>query len=162
MTVGFPASFWPNLLAAAIVAVATSPSLHAADAAKQVLLTAQVGPASSLRVSPEPVVFTLLPGQERATAAIEYLALVRTARDAEVLLILEPVEGIECAGGAADVEAALSFDSGGGPRGLLPGAPTLAARWMGSGSRSGQITLTLRAALAGVCVVPLRLQLVLP
>lgn len=151
-----------SVLAALVVALAISPLLNAADVTKQVLLTAHVGAASSLRVSAEQVVFTVLPGQESAIGTIEYLALVRTGRDAEVVLVLESVAGIEFAGGAADVETEVSFDCGGGPRGLAPGAPTLAARWVGSGSRSGQIALTLRAPVAGTYVVPLRLQLVAP
>jgi hypothetical protein len=129
---------------------------------KRVLVSAAVGATSVLRVSAEHAVFTLLPGQQAATATVDYSAFARTENGAQVVLLIEPLAAAEEPGGAADVETALSFQREGALSGLVPGTPTVAGRWTGSGSRHGRIALTLRAEIPGTYVVPVRLSLVTP
>jgi hypothetical protein len=136
--------------------------LDASDAVQQVTVSASLQSRTSLRVSSETLVFTVSPDGDSGTATLDYVASTRTRGDAEVVLAIEPVRGVVGPGGSADVETSMAFatDSGGGALGAP--WPSSAARWIGSGSRAGRITFTLRAAAAGTYVVPVRLVLSTP
>ena len=124
-----------------------------------------VAPRTSLKVSSQVLQFDVAQAGDRATAAIEFTAGARMATGADVVLSVEPVHGLDGPGGAADVEAALSF-AGDGP-GLLTG-PLLAqtaaivGRWQGSGLREGRVVFTLRASASGVYTLPIRFVLSTP
>ena len=77
------------------------------------------------------------------------------------MLTVEPVRQLEGPGGAVEV----SFSGEG--EGTLDGAlsertPTVVGRWTGSGSRSGRVAFSLRAAAPGDYDVPLRFVLTAP
>lgn len=151
---------------------AASPPLHADQAVRQLTVTAKVQSRTSLRVSANTLVMTIVPESSARTHAashhawstigtIEYEAAARTRQDGEVLLAVEcgPIHG---PGGASDVETELSLDAGEGGLVAPPGVPIVAARWIGSGARRGTISFTLRAPLPGTYRVPVTLVLTTP
>lgn len=137
-------------------------SAMAADAVQHVTLSARFDSRTSLDVSTSTLVFTVPEDGGMATTTIEYAAAARTRRDAEVVLTVERVNGIEGPGGAADAETHLVLASDVTPAVPVESSSAAAARWTGSGLRHGRLTFTLRAAAAGTYVVPLRLVLSAP
>ena len=136
--------------------------LAASDAVQQVTVSATLQSRTSLRVSTGTLVFEVAPDADSATAVLDYVASTRTRGDAEVVLAIEPLRGVEGPGGSADVETSMAFVTDSGTVALDAQGPSTAARWTGSGSRSGRITFTLRAAVSGTYVVPVRLVLTTP
>ncbi|HSL24372.1 MAG TPA: hypothetical protein VK886_22750 [Vicinamibacterales bacterium] len=150
---------------------AASPQLHADQAVRQLLVRADVQTRTSLRVSADTLVMTIVPDSpdrsgtrrhsRKTISTIEYVASARTRSDGEVLLAVEcgPVHG---PGGASDVGTELSI--AGGDQGEIDalGGPAVAARWIGSGVRRGTIRFMLRAPLPGRYAVPVRLVLTAP
>jgi hypothetical protein len=102
----------------------------------------------------------------RATVVtIDFTARARTHASGEVILTVEPQRALEGPGGAADLDAEVSFNTeGDGTRlGTLAGrAPSIVGRWTGSGERGGRISFSLRAAARGDYSVPLRFVLTAP
>jgi hypothetical protein len=95
---------------------------------------------------------------------LDFTARARTDASSEVVLTVELVRAVEGPGGAADVDAALSFNGEGeGTRaGSLSGVPSIAGRWTGSGAHTGQLSFTLRTGARGHYTVPLRFVLTAP
>ena len=96
---------------------------------------------------------------------MEFTAGARMASGSAVVLTVEPWQGLDGPGGAADVETALSFVGEGD--GMLAGSvamaqSTIVGRWQGSGRREGRVIFRLRANAAGSYVQSLRVTLVRP
>jgi hypothetical protein len=143
-----------------------SAALFAADTATAaVIVNAQFSSRTSLKVSTEILQFDVATPDQPATAAVEFSAGARTPAGAEVVLSVERVRGVEGPGGAADVDASLTFS--GESDGTLGGAvatggPTVAGRWIGSGIRNGRLVFELRASASGRYTVPMRFVLSAP
>lgn len=128
-------------------------------------LSAQFHTRTSLRVSSSLLQFEVADAGVPAVAAVEFVAAARTRRDGEVILTVQPERWLEGPGGAADVEASVTF--GGDEPGLvvgelLPATPAIAGRWVGSGRRTGRLVFALRAAAGGTYTLPVRLVLTTP
>ena len=103
--------------------------------------------------------------QAPSVVTIDFTARARTHVAGEVVLTVEAVRQLEGPGGAADVEADVSFSGAGeGTRAgvVLPSAPSVVGRWTGSGSHIGRVEFSLRAAAPGHYRLPLRFVLTAP
>ncbi|OFW07272.1 MAG: hypothetical protein A3H96_17275 [Acidobacteria bacterium RIFCSPLOWO2_02_FULL_67_36] len=150
-----------------LVAVLGLPrTAHASDTANStVVVTAQFSTRTSLKVSTELLRFDVADPAQAGTAVVDFSAAARTPSGADVVLSVEPLRGIEGPGGAADVDAALSFSGEGA--GTLAGAidvsrPSVAGRWSGSGMRTGRLVFALHATAAGSYTLPVRFVLSVP
>ena len=152
------------LLGVATFAVAAP--ARATDATTAVVVvSAQFGSRTSLRVSTELLQFDVMAPGQPATAAVTFSAAARTRSGGDVVLSMEPARAIDGPGGAADVESSLSFvgEGDGTAGGAVAGAtPTVAARWSGSGLRTGRLVFSLRSRAAGTYSVPMRFVLSTP
>jgi hypothetical protein len=161
-------------LAATLIAGAGA-ALGAAvsGAAQDVAVTrfqATVRASTQLRVSEH--VLVIAPrqtgdGGPLNAGAIEFLAAARTASDGEVILTVEPLEPIaSLSGGAGGTETTIAFEgTGDGARSgaLRDEAPQTAARWVGSGRRTGRLTFTVRGPVSPHgATLPLRFLLTAP
>lgn len=119
---------------------------------------------TSLTVSSSVLEFEHVDPQSPSTVTIDFTARARTQAGGQVVMTVESVRAIEGPGGAADVDASLSFSGEG--EGALSGAvstgPSIAARWIGSGARDGRLSFVLRAPAPGRYTVPLRFVLTAP
>lgn len=136
-----------------------------ADITSTLTMVAQVHARSALRVSTRLLRFDVVDPDAPAIAVLEFTAASRTRSDGEVVLTIEPERWVEGPGGAADVDAAVTF-TGDGPGtvsgALAPSTPTIAGRWIGSGQRAGRLAFTLRASAQGMYVLPVRVSLSAP
>ncbi len=120
---------------------------------------------TSLHVSADLLEFDVASPGRPATAAIEFSAGARTRPDAEVVLSVEPLRGMDGPGGAADVESPVSFagEGGGTMSGTLASSgAAVAGRWIGSGLRRGRLVFALRSGAAGTYTLPVRFVLSAP
>jgi hypothetical protein len=136
--------------------------VHASEAVGHVRLSAHVQSRTSLRVSSPVLSFVVGGDGETGSASIDYVAAARTPPDGEVVLSVEPLRRADGPGGAADAETDFSLNVPGHGRHRISTDPVAAARWVGSGSRAGRLTFTLRADAAGTYVLPVRLVLSAP
>ena len=148
-------------------ATAFAPARAAASdtATAVVVVSAQFGSRTSLRVSTQLLQFDVASPGQSATAAVDFSAGARTQSGGEVVLAVEPVRAVEGPGGAADVESSLSFaGEGDGTSAGTVGSitPTVAGRWSGSGLRPGRLVFSLRAGARGTYTVPVRFVLSTP
>jgi hypothetical protein len=154
------------LASAALVSTATVAPLRAAETATStVAVNVQVASRTSLKVSSDILQFDVPQPGVPATAAIDFSAGARIAAAAHIVLTVEPLRGLDGPGGAADVEASITFDGDGD--GLLRGtldaeAPAIAGRWQGSGLHQGRLLFTIRANAAGTYTLPVRFVLSTP
>jgi hypothetical protein len=150
---------------AGLLAALPGPAAAESQAVATVTVTAQFHSRTSLRVSAHVLHFDVIDPAQPAMVGIDFEAGARTLAGSDVVLSVEPARALDGPGGAADVEASLSFQGSGD--GVLAGAldaraPTVAGRWRGSGLRSGRLTFSLRAAAAGSYTVPVRFVLSTP
>lgn len=158
-----------SLFPAAVLTVAAlaAPSFAAASdtATGVVVVSANFGSRTSLKVSTELLQFDVTAPGQPASVAVTFSAGARTPAGADVVLSVEASRAIDGPGGAADVETALSFSGEGD--GTLGGpvhghTSTVAGRWTGSGRRTGRLVFTLRAGAMGVYSVPVHFVLSTP
>jgi hypothetical protein len=128
-------------------------------------VTVTVAARTSLRVSSDRLEFAMPRDNGQATAAVDFVAGARLPAGSALVLSVEPLSGLEGPGGAADVDAAVTFEGEGD--GTAHGAlvntrPSVAGRWQGSGRRTGRLLFTLHAAAAGVYTLPVRFVLSTP
>jgi len=151
-----------------IVAVALvlwpSASQAADSATRSVMVVARFDSRVSLKVSTEILRFDVAEADGAATTTVDFSAAARTTSGAEVVLAIEPLRTIGGPGGPVDVEPPVTFSGEG--EGTLAGsivsdAITPAARWSGSGLRSGRILFTLRGA-PGIYTLAVRFVLSAP
>ena len=152
-------------LSLAILEAAVAPVWAGASASASVQVRVEVHARTVLRVSTYQLRFDVPADAASATAELKFSAAARTRRDGEVMLTVEPERWIEGPGGAADLDALVTFDGDGegvsGGR-LEPSAPSVAGRWLGSGKRDGRLRFTLQARAAGTYHLPVRLVLTAP
>ena len=156
-----------SFVAGAVALLATTmPAAAAAESAStNVAVTAQVSARTSLRVSAQTLLFTVADGADHAVASVDFSAGARTRIGGDVVLTVEAMRATEGPGGAADVESTLSFsgEGQGTTIGALPvNGAAVAARWSGSGLRTGRVTFALRCSTPGTYTVPLRFVLSVP
>jgi len=156
---------------AALVCAAAGAAAGASDQAMAVtLFSATIRTYTSLRLSDQ--VLTIAPrlaGDEGPLQAgsIEFRAAARTSTDGEVILTVEPIAPLaSVTGGAADEATTIAFEgSGDGAQNgvLADGRPEMAARWMGSGLRTGRLAFTVHGPVAPQgATLPLRFVLSAP
>jgi hypothetical protein len=153
------------LLVLCLFAPAAGPLSADQSAQRTLLARVEFQPRTSLTVSSSVLQFQQNDPDTTAVVTVDFTARARTGHAGEVVLTVESAHGIEGPGGASDIEAVVSFaGEGGGTRaGVLgTGGPSVAGRWVGSGSRDGRIAFTLRASAPGTYTVPLRFVLSAP
>ena len=139
-------------------------SAHAAEATASIQVQARMSSRTALTVSTQSLHFTVAHPAEAATASVDFSAAARTHAGADVVLSIEIPRAIED-GEKQVAEARLTFAGEGvGTRdgAIATAAPSVAARWIGSGRRSGRLVFTLRARAAGAYTVPVRFMLAAP
>jgi hypothetical protein len=130
---------------------------------------ATVGASTSLRLSSSTLrVEARQPGDTGPTmvGSVEYLASARTHTGGDVVLTVEAQRGLEgIVGGPSNDAVAIEFAGSGlgAANGVLHSVPEIAARWQGSGRRTGRLTFTMRGQgpLSGA-IIPLRFVLSTP
>ena len=152
-------------LVAAVMSAAAGSAAAADAATATVVVSVHFSTRTSLRVSSDVLKFDVAAPENAATATIDFSAAARTHTSAQVLLSVEQMRGADGPGGASDIESALTFAGEG--NGTVGGAvsalaPTVAARWTGSGVRDGRLVFALRAGASGRYAVPLRFVLSAP
>jgi hypothetical protein len=149
-----------------VLAALAAPSVVAAERSidtKSIAVSATVGTRTSLTVSSHVLHFDATsPGE--CVEFVDFVAAARTRAGGEVLLTVEPLSGGEALDGRGAVTS-VSFAGEG--EGALAGAmtamaPSVAARWHGSGRRTGRVTFSLRAAVPGRYTFALRFVLTAP
>ena len=111
----------------------------AETATSTVTVSAEFTTVTSLKVSSQSLQFVQSGPDQPAVAVVEYSAGARTRQGGEVLLIVEPPAS-SASGDAAD-PVSFSGEGVGAIHGVLSlDAPTLVARWSGSGLRKGRLT----------------------
>lgn len=131
---------------------------------------ATIRTSTSLRMSDQRLVITPRQTDDDGpltAGSIEFRAAARTSSDGEVLLTVEPLAPIaSLAGGAGDSATTIAFlgDGDGAQSGSLSDAhPETAARWVGSGVRTGRLTFTVRGPVSPQgATLPLRFLLTAP
>ena len=118
-----------------------------------------------MKVSARSLEFRIEPGSSEAVAVVEFTAAARAVPGADVLMTVAADGGLTGPGGAADVDAEVTFSGDGS--GTLTGAVTLAettttARWSGGGVRNGRLVFTLRASTPGIYTLPVRFAVSTP
>lgn len=159
-------------LVAALVAATLCGSLGASDQSMAITrFQATIRTSTSLRVSNHLLVIEPRQGAGEAplmAGAIEFRAAARTASDGEVILTVESLAPMSSltGGGAGDSATTIAFEgSGDGAQsGALSHArPETAARWVGSGLRTGRLTFTVRGPVSPHgATLPLRFLLAAP
>ena len=149
----------------ALSALVAVPAAAADNASSTVSVHVTVASRTSLRVSNDLLHFAIDRDRGTATASVDFVAGARLPGGSDLVLSVEPLTAIDGPGGAADAETEISFEgegdavSGGT---LAAVGPTMAARWQGSGRRSGRLVFTLHASAAGVYDLPVRFVLSTP
>ncbi len=149
------------VLATAVFTLAGAHPFASSDiATRTVTAHAQIAARSSLIVSRQVLLFSVQRAGPPAVATVDFIAGVRTHAGAEVVLTVEaaPVEGL-----APESRITFSGDGHAGVNGgtLAPYA-AVAARWVGSGRRTGRIAFALHTPAAGTYMVPVRFVLSAP
>jgi len=146
------------------VFIAASASL-VADTTARLTIGATVSGRTRLSVSTRVLDFQLSPSESQATTAVAFVAAARTTSGGEVILTVEQERSLVGPGGAADVDATVTFegDTEGTLEGQLqPHTPSVVGRWIGSGRRDGQLLFTLQASAPGEYRLPVRFVLSTP
>jgi hypothetical protein len=149
-----------NGLLAVFVVFVSAESVRAqhALASTSVLATATFAPRPTLTVSAHVLQFRIEPGSTHADAVVDFSAAMRARPGDDVVLTVRAAKAIDGPGGAADIDAVISFaGAGDGVRSGTVDAnrAAVAARWPGGGKRGGRLVFTLRASAPGVYSVPL-------
>ena len=148
------------------MAIASAATAQASDTKTAVVQAhATIGTRTSLTVSSEQLQFVVTEPDQASVATIDFVAGARTQPGGEVVLTIETARGLEGPGGAADVDASITFAAEG--EGTLAGTmtaatPVVAGRWTGSGRRSGRLSFSLRASAPGAYTMPVRFILSAP
>lgn len=142
-----------------------TPASAEQTATQRVQARVQFESRTSLTVSSSVLQFNHAGPESPSVVTVDFTARARTHAGGEVVLTVEALRAIEGPGGSADVETDVSFTGEGQGTlagALSDGAASVVGRWAGSGSRSGRLEFSLRAAAAGSYNVPLRFVLTAP
>ena len=158
-----------RVLAASFVVLLSLPApaagAESASSGTSVRVAADFASRTSLKVSTQTLQFVAGQPGDESIVVVEFTAAARTRTGGDVVLTVESERMPAGPGGAADVEAAVSFsgDGAGTHAGLLRTASaSVAGRWQGSGIRSGRLKFALHAPAAGTYTVPVRFVLSTP
>ena len=151
-----------GLLAMAVLSLGSAALFAAADTATHtVTAVAQVAGRSSLVVSNQVLRFSVQRPAEPAVATVDFVAAVRTQAGAEVVMTVEADTAQVRL--TADTRLTFSDDSDATVNGALTMLdPAVAARWIGSGRRTGRIAFALHGAATGTYTIPVRFVLSVP
>ena len=152
------------IVALAVLALQPAAAVAGDSASASVVVTAHFSSRTSLKVSTQLLRFDVARPDQAAIAAVDFSAAARTPLDAEVVLSVAPLCGVEGPDGAAAVDTSLTFaGEGDGTLGgnVSTAVPVVAGRWVGSGVRNGRLVFSLRAA-PGTYTVPVRFVLSAP
>ena len=156
----------PGLLAVSMALVfPAAAAAQRAMASTTVTARATFAPRPTLTLSSHALEFRIEPGTMRAEAIVDFTAAMRAAPDAEIVLTMEVAGAVLRPGGAADVDAVLTFtgEGDGVQAGALEGTRSVVvARWPGGGQHRGRLVFTLRAPAPGHYTVPVRYMLGTP
>jgi hypothetical protein len=142
-----------------VALLATPPGVEAAESkSSTVAVVAGFGTRTSLKVSSQLLQFDVSEAGVPAVAVIEFSAGARTQAGAEVLLTVERLPSFDYPKGTA---VTFVGDGPGTAAATLAPCPTVAARWTGSGLRSGRLTFALQAP-PGTYNIPVRFVLSTP
>jgi hypothetical protein len=136
-----------------------------AEAVASISVSAQIASRTSLKVSTHSLQFDVVNPSESATASIDFSAAARTVAGMDVVLSIEPVTAFADSGELDAAASTLTFvGEGEGTRGgtLVGGTSSVAARWTGSGHRTGRLVFALRTRASGSYTVPVRFVLSAP
>jgi hypothetical protein len=157
----------------------------AAQTSAGATVTVAFAPRSTVTASSPVLLFDVRDPAMPAMATLDFVAAARTASGGEVRLIAElgacgpgagecasetrrgmgprahETDGLSGAAGPAGPEARIALE--GGPDGTVageldPAGPALAARWTGSGRRTGRLMFSLRASSPGTYAIPVKLS----
>ena len=145
--------------------LSTPASASAAEATASIQVHAQMSSRTVLTVSAQSLHFNVVNPAEGASASVDFSAAARTHAGADVVLSIEVPHGIADEAGVGGDQRDLSFvGHGEGTYGgaMRAAAPSVAARWVGSGRRTGRLVFTLRARAAGAYRLPVRFVLAAP
>jgi hypothetical protein len=143
--------------ALAVPAVASAQNLDV----RTVSARAEIVARTSLTVSDTVLRFSQADPSQLPTASVEFTAGARTGRDAQVVLTVEVLES--AAAGAVPPVIGFIGEGQGTRQGQLSGdAPGIAARWTGSGIRSGRLVFSLRASDSSTSSFPVRFVISAP
>jgi hypothetical protein len=144
-----------------ITSVGLPGSMYAAEASATMRVQAEFSSRTVLEVSARSLRFEIAEATDTATASVDFSAAARTHAGADVVL---SVEVLPTAATAGDQSGFTVAGIGDGVLGgdLRPGTPFVAARWSGSGRRSGSFVFRMRAAVAGNYTVPVHFVLTAP
>jgi hypothetical protein len=159
------ALLFASCLIAPAVLMQPSPAAAADSTSATVAVSASFASRTSLKVSSQLLQFDVSDPASPATAAVDFSAGARTRQGGEVVLTVESVHAIQGPGGAADVDAAVTFAGEGTGTlsgALQPSSSTVAGRWTGSGLRTGRLVFALRAGASGAYTLPVRFILTAP
>ena len=148
------------LLASAVLAAVPCTAAAEESASATVTVSARFSTRTALRVSSQLLRFDVTAGSGAVTQVVEFSAGARTHAGGEVVLTVEAPDGLTAPSGA--VPPSLTFSAEGGPTGDVRQSPCVAARWVGSGLRTGRVMFTLRSAAPGSYAVPVRFVLSAP
>jgi hypothetical protein len=120
---------------------------------KSVTATVAFAPRTSLRVSTQVLRFHVTDEAIAAEAVVEFAAGARTSKDGEVVLVVRtpaeiPGMTLMVGGGTTDAVSGT----------VANGDATVVARWIGGGSKNGQLQFLLRAA-PGMYAIPVTFHL---
>lgn len=150
--------------AAVWCAVAAAPA-SGAESSVSLSVQAQVSGRTSLHVSTDTLRFDVAAAAGSATASVDFSASARTHAGGDLVLSIELLRTMGHSDGFNEAEAALSFaGEGAGTAGgdIAATGSHVAARWTGSGHRTGRLVFTLRTGSAGAYSVPVRFVLTAP
>jgi hypothetical protein len=149
-----------SIVALVVCSMAMTPADLAAQTSAGATVTLAFAPRATVTASSPVLLFDVVDPAMPAAATLDFVAAARTAPGGEVRLIAE-VDSLPGEAGPAGPEALILLE--GGADGAVaddvdPAAPTLAARWIGSGRRTGRLVFWLRAASPGTYAIPVKLS----
>lgn len=153
------------VFAIALLSVGSPRVALGADAVAFISVSAQIASRTSLNVSTHSLRFDVVNPSESATASIDFTAAARSVAGMDVVLSIEPLGAFGARGELDEAASTLTFvGEGEGTRGgtLVGGTSSVAARWTGSGHRTGRLVFALRTHARGSYTVPLRFVLSAP
>ena len=123
------------------------------QASQAISATATFAPRTSLQVSSQVLQFHVTDGSSVAEASVEFAAGARTRNGGDVMLVVEapPLPPGGALTMAAGTEGTIATA-------VVQDAPTVVARWVGAGLRTGRVTFQLKAA-PGRYEIPVRFLL---
>jgi hypothetical protein len=144
-----------------LLCLCTAPAHAQQRATETVQARVRFESRTSLSVSSSVLTFHHADPQAPSIVEIDFAARARTHAGGEVVLTVEPIQQFE--GPDAAVDVSFNGEGAGTHDGALSDrSPSVVGRWTGSGSRTGRVAFSLRAAAPGDYSVRLRFVLTAP